>query len=387
MRKKFFLLFSVVTALLLGVFLFAGCEEESVSLPSLEYKLSEDGTYYIVTGIGTVTEEEIVIPAQKDGLPVKEIGLSAFATESLKSVTLCEGIEFIGEQAFAVCENLEKVILPDSLTTLQNGTFWGCGNLREIVFGDGLKSIAPYTFEGCANLTNVVFPKKLEEIGTSAFESCRSLERFTLPESLRRIEYRAFHRCTSLQEIAIPDGVTFVAEQVFSYCDSLTSIDMRFDRGVFGNTDKKYLSYLFGDQRYGAGTPVPATLTEIIFSAESEIDESCFSYSDTLFSVDIQETPHIGSYAFERCDGLKEVAASEGLEEIAAWAFYDCGALERVYLPDTLTYIGEYAFRNCSALREICFEGTIEQWTAIQKERYWNFGAEDYIVYCSDGNI
>ena len=44
----------------------------------LEYKLSDDGTCFIVAGIGEYAGDELEIPAKHKGLPVMEIGDMAF---------------------------------------------------------------------------------------------------------------------------------------------------------------------------------------------------------------------------------------------------------------------------------------------------------------------
>lgn len=52
---------------------------------SLSYALSEDGTFYICDGIGTVTGTDIEIADSVEGLPVKEIGKTHFReTKALK---------------------------------------------------------------------------------------------------------------------------------------------------------------------------------------------------------------------------------------------------------------------------------------------------------------
>ena len=53
-------------------------EEERMPSEGLEYTLSNDGTYYSVTGIGTCTDTVIVIPNIYENLPVERIGESAF---------------------------------------------------------------------------------------------------------------------------------------------------------------------------------------------------------------------------------------------------------------------------------------------------------------------
>ena len=58
------------------------------SSKGLEYRLSDNGKYYICTGIGTCTDKDVIIPDEYEGLPVKEIGMNAFATAEVESITL-----------------------------------------------------------------------------------------------------------------------------------------------------------------------------------------------------------------------------------------------------------------------------------------------------------
>ena len=62
---------------------------------SLAYELSADGTYYIVTGRGTVTSSEIVIPDTYQGKPVREIGRNALNHSDIKSITVGGNIVYI----------------------------------------------------------------------------------------------------------------------------------------------------------------------------------------------------------------------------------------------------------------------------------------------------
>ena len=67
----------------------------------LEYKLSGDGTYYFVKGIGSCTDTDIVIPDTYEGKPVKEIGERAFEGSSITSVMVGSNVTRIGYSAFA----------------------------------------------------------------------------------------------------------------------------------------------------------------------------------------------------------------------------------------------------------------------------------------------
>ncbi len=67
----------------------------------LKYTLSGDKTYYIVSGIGTATDTDIVIPPIYNGLPVKEIGARAFQHGwILTSIEIPDSVTSIRDRAF-----------------------------------------------------------------------------------------------------------------------------------------------------------------------------------------------------------------------------------------------------------------------------------------------
>ena len=73
------------------------------SADSLEFKLIMD-EYYVVTDVKEDYPQKIVVPSKYEGLPVREIGSSAFANcKNLKSVVLPNSIRFINIRAFYNC--------------------------------------------------------------------------------------------------------------------------------------------------------------------------------------------------------------------------------------------------------------------------------------------
>ena len=72
---------------------------------------------------------------------------------------------------------------------------------------------------------------------------------------------------------------------------------------------------------------------------------------------------------------------------IADSAFENCTLLTSITLPDSVTKIGNSAFAYCSSLTSINFEGTVEQWNAIEKGLGCFSDTGSFTIFCTDGEI
>lgn len=180
-----------------------GCSECGFNF--FEYKLSDDKTYYIVSG---VIDENVIttnIPSVYNGLPVTEIGRDALmGCQKMTSITIPNTITRIGVRAFGACYNLMSINLPDSLT-----------------------SIGVDAFEGCTKLTGLTIPDSVTSIGESAFQSCSGLTSITIPDGVTRIDNETFYGCYGLISITIPDSVTHLGNHSFLNCSALTDINFK----------------------------------------------------------------------------------------------------------------------------------------------------------------
>ena len=68
-------------------------------------------------------------------------------------------------------------------------------------------------------------------------------------------------------------------------------------------------------------------------------------------------------------------------------AFYGCVGLTSITIPNSVMSIGEQAFSGCTSLTSIQYNGTKEQWKAIEKPFGWSSDTGEFIVHCSDGDI
>jgi hypothetical protein len=97
----------------------------------------------------------------------------------MKSLTICEGVTNIGNEAFSSCYGLTSVTIPNSIT-----------------------SIGYQVFSGCSELTEVTIPNSVTLIGIGAFFRCSKLTSVTIPNSVTNIDYDAFSGCSNLKYIS-----------------------------------------------------------------------------------------------------------------------------------------------------------------------------------------
>lgn len=118
------------------------------------------------------------------------------------------------------------------------------------------------------------------------------------------------------------------------------------------------------------------------------IGEEAFFACESVTSVVISDyVTYIDRSAFYACPVLASVVIPGSVESIGESAFKSCSALTSITIPSSVTEIGEAVFHMCGGLRDITFEGTKQQWEAIEKGENWDVNTRSYTVHCTDGDI
>ena len=86
--------------------------------------------------IAQLVRGNVVVPSELGGFPVTGIADSAFAFCNLDSLSIPEGVETIGNNAFQECGNLVSVDIPQSASFIGRYAFYGCSSLKTVSLPD-----------------------------------------------------------------------------------------------------------------------------------------------------------------------------------------------------------------------------------------------------------
>ncbi|MBQ9118394.1 MAG: leucine-rich repeat domain-containing protein [Clostridia bacterium] len=387
----------------------------------LEYTLSADQNSYIVTGIGTCEDTELIIPATHKGKPVTAIG----------------------DNAFEICDYLTEIVIPDSVTSIGNYAFWYCVVLNEIVIPDSVTSIGGGAFASCWHLNEIVIPDSVTSIGGGAFHDCERLIIYCEVANQPSGWYNEWNGCWNdgagpvvwncknndvaddgyIYSVigglryALKDGEAMVTKQ-YKYSTSITSvtipISVAYKNCVYAVTGIGSFYGYFG-------------LTEIVIpESVTRIDDAAFARCEGLtiyceaasrpdgWALEWEgDNPVVwdcknndvadDGYIYSVIGGLRYVLNKDGKAAVAEQAVFITEAtipasvtykgfvytvtgilenafagysmLTEIVIPDSVTYIGYRAFAQCIGLKEIIIPDPYIGEYAFD-------GCDSLIIYC-----
>lgn len=411
-KKRLLITISVIIVMMLSAFSLVACKKptpdgEGDETPPVEetdgnkipdpintfdFELNEDGTGYIITGIGSkkdiksasipevygdkddkkpvveiadnafVYAENVLTSIYVHGDNLKKIGNGAFSNSSgIKTMRLSNTLTSIGDYAFKNCSALIEADLPESVESIGNGAFLGCSKLAKVVIPSKITNIGEQTFMGCSALRNeftnkegaveglIVKSNKIVTIGNEAFRNCSKLADVSMffTEQLTTIGAKAFMGCTDLvgkaqsedskvKELVIPKNIVKIQEETFRACTKLAKV-------------------VFNDELL-------------------EIGEKAFMECKSIKAVEFPNSLKIiGKHAFEETSSLENVILNDGLETIDDYAFAKSSGngfddegnhiytgLSEIVVPNSVKVIGKFAFTACYNLQKVTFGTGIE---------------------------
>ena len=412
----------------------------------LAYQLGFDGTYYMVTGIGTCADTKVVIPNTYNSLPVTEISWGAFRNDGIT----------------------RSFVIPESMTNIGIGmaSLHPFGSVTEIIVNENnpvYKSIDGnlYTKDGktllvysCAKTEkSFEIPSHVTTIGLSAFFLANNLESIVIPNSVMSIEFYAlsssgiitvFYTGTSDEwnKITIDSsnydlfntsryyysetapttegnfwhyvgGVPTVWEK-FVEPESSTAGLYDDNGNILASWDELVNIYgldIESDYQMGGTYNNPSTIDYIVrnnskFSTATEliigndvtkIGEWALSSCNWLTSVKLNSgVTYIAPYSFSYCYNLKEITISDTVTRIQEYAFSFCESLESIILPRSLTSINPSAFYTANpTTTNVFYAGTQTEWNSIiSYSNIYGYELTDTVLYyysetkpTTDGNF
>ncbi|KAK8892058.1 hypothetical protein M9Y10_029280 [Tritrichomonas musculus] len=97
--------------------------------------------------------------------------------DSIKAVTIEEGVTTIGSFAFGPCPFMSTITIAQSVTPIHPFAFNKCESLRSIEIPEFVSKIEPGVSSGCSSLPTITIYGEIRETGDEAFFGCTLLER------------------------------------------------------------------------------------------------------------------------------------------------------------------------------------------------------------------
>ena len=310
----------------------------------LIYTKTEDESGYILSGIGSCTDSSIAVPQSYEGLPVVEIGSSAFYN----------------------CDMIKRVIIPASVDVISMSTFNGCAKLTEIII---VESNPVYkTIDGN------IYSKD----GTILlrYATGKTDDKFVIPQGVTEIGEYAFATSTYLTDVVISNGVKVVGGYAFQFCRALSNITIANSVERIGAVAFYETAY-YMDRSNWDNNELYINNCLIVGSAEVYtikdgtriIADGACSNDNTIYSVTIPDSvKFIGNNAFYNCSRMTQIKIGDGVEIIGSYAFNSCIDLKSITIGSGVKEIKKGAFYNCNLLSDVYYAGDIASWCNIDFE-------------------
>ncbi len=265
---------------------------------------------------------------------VSKVGSYVFSKSDGLSgpIDLC-GFKEIPDYAYSNCAGIVTLAyIPEGVEKIGNGAFASCSNLKKVNLREGVTTLGEYVFSDCERLSDIDLPDSLKSIGQHAFKKCIRLENAVIPEGTSSIGYYIFNGCTNLTELTLP----------FIGTKDVTS------------TNNYNLGYYFDSSSIDRAT------TSDGYSESTTYNHMGTSYPN-LTKVTLTNTEILPDYAFANCTTISDINLPEKLEKIGQSAFINCTVLPGVDIPENVTSVGTYVFKNCDAFAKPVALGSVNR--------------------------
>lgn len=268
-----------------------------------------------------------------------------------------EGILYIGSFAFCLYD-IDRNIIIGETDYDKNKIPASNDTIRSVVVPEGVEYIYKYAFYNCNDLESVTLPKSCKFIREFAFYNDQKLESINL-ENVSVVGAKAFYNCNKLTNVKF-DNIYAIGEKAFEKCSSLIYVDLTKLRntGKEAFKDCTSLATLISnkDTKLSYGMFVNTGLTTLTLSV-NRIPEFCFANCVKLNDAVINNALiSVGEGAFSGCEKLRSIDFKKSVDWFEDEVFYNCPSLVEFTLPDGSTELGNYMFKDCTNLETLKFK-------------------------------
>ncbi|WP_353333551.1 leucine-rich repeat domain-containing protein [Bacteroides sedimenti] len=258
----------------------------------------------------------------------RECSPFAFFKKSIRQVTVGEGMNAIGSNAFLGCTSLISISIPASVKSIGSQAFYHCSSLTSVALPNRISYIGGNAFSDCSALTSIVIPDSVRCIRAGTFANCTSLMSLSIPDNVTSVIGNAFEGCTGVRSITIGDSLTWIMNDAFTGCTGL----------------KEFI--------VSGGNPKYTVVDGVLFNKEKT---QLFAYPNARSaSYTIPEgVRFIADKAFSGCIKLNSITMPVSVRLIGTQSFYGCTGLTSVDIPNSVTTIGCKSFANSTGLTTV----------------------------------
>ena len=297
------------------------------------------------------------------------------------TVTIPDGVEIIGSNAFVENEDLTEIRFPKTLCSIENAAFEYCLNLRHISLPESVRSIGEKCFYGCESLEEILSFGGVEIISKEAFCGC-NIKKLILPASLIEIDDNAFNSNNNLYSITLPEYVRRIGNYSFAFC-SIKHVYLNDNLKEIGDLcffDCPIESIAIPSSIKSIGmNPFIGTLTieckdDCVYASENGLlyDKRSGDLISHCGETEVALYPpisHVNSFAFYNSE-VTDVFWGSNIVKVSSWAFYNAYKLEKViWRKCKIVEIPMGCFGNCSKISKIDIPSCVE---TVQKGAFFD---------------
>lgn len=265
-----------------------------------------------ITGMGTCTDTDLVIPKKIGNDIITTIGANAFENvTTLNEIYISDGITTIKENAFKMpvdFSNEMNIHISNTVTDIESGN-----NYFSNVFYQG--TLSEYIrFNHATRLIN-------ENVtGNLYIQNTKVENTLTIPDDITVITEKCFSGIDAINKVVVGSNVTEIKDNAFADCKNVSEVYISKSVKKIGVNNFNYVAKIYVED-------VNSYLS--IDTDFTPIDNwVLYTYSgEKITKVRIPETTHTLHNVLRKCNSITSVIINYDIHELADYCFENCNCL------------------------------------------------------------